>query len=359
MLLFWGIQFLLSYIMQTVLYADGIPENLKWMYPFGDKFSVNISDKAREWIGIGFSYGFMYLVLIPFLLYLWNKGQPHKLKTYFQKPRMTKSKWFEWASMCYTIAFIVNIVGVTVFSAISQAVSSGGGEELNTLEILPSYSDNWALTAYFITVAILAPVFEELLLRGTVLTHTLQYGQWFSFIVVGVSFGLLHGNFQQMFYATAIGIMTCFITYKAKSIIPAIFTHLLINTPSAVMGILLTKMDFQKLLDITNSASEQGTTMTEEQSQEYFSNIGAWAAENSNALTLLFLIGTTLFVVGIIGFFNLFKKLKYYRDEFICGNACASLTTKQKILAYISTPVTIIFILLMLVMAVLYAAVGI
>lgn len=356
LLIFWAFQMLLSYLLQSFLYAESIPEDLKWLYPLSDKFSVNVSDNVKEWLNMGFSYGVPYLIVIPLLLCLGNSGTLHTTKTYFQKPRMTKGQWFEWSSICYTLSITINIVSIIVFSMISLMVSGGNEEEgLNALSILPGYDDIFGLIVFFITVAILAPIFEELLLRGTVLTHTLRYGQWFSFIVIGVSFGLLHGNFQQMFYAAVIGIINCFIAYKAKSIIPAIFTHLLINTPSAILGVLLTKIDFQEYMRLLDMASN---TADEAQMQEHLDSMTAWMMENSNALTFMALIGLFLLILFIIGIFNLVKKLKYYRDEFICGNACASLTTKQKIYAYVSSPVTILFIVIMLAMAVQYAARG-
>ncbi|MBR6004414.1 MAG: CPBP family intramembrane metalloprotease [Lachnospiraceae bacterium] len=88
----------------------------------------------------------------------------------------------------------------------------------------------------FITVAILAPVCEELAMRGIILQRSKRV-----FMVVGcmvisaVCFGLFHMNLIQGLYVLPMGLFWGFVGYKYNSVVPCMVCHIINNTLAFVM----------------------------------------------------------------------------------------------------------------------------
>lgn len=95
---------------------------------------------------------------------------------------------------------------------------------------------------------IVAPITEELLFRGIILTKLKQYGKTFAIIIVSMLFGLLHGNLSQTIPAFVMSLFLCQVTLKSGSIIPAISIHMINNAVAQLLGI--DNSFFQIFLDI-------------------------------------------------------------------------------------------------------------
>ncbi len=104
-----------------------------------------------------------------------------------------------------------------------------------------------------ITVAVSAPILEELLFRGVILRGLLKnYSPikaifWSAFI-----FGLVHLNPWQFIGAFLTGIFIGFVYWKTNSIIPGILIHFVNNFSAGVFSIYL---DFNTFEDILNHFS--------------------------------------------------------------------------------------------------------
>ena len=87
----------------------------------------------------------------------------------------------------------------------------------------------------FITVVILAPLFEEILCRGLIL-NTLRnvMPRWVAIVLSSAIFGVIHGNPIQFIYATVIGILLGYLYTKYESIIVPIICHLVFNLMSMI-----------------------------------------------------------------------------------------------------------------------------
>jgi membrane protease YdiL (CAAX protease family) len=305
-----------------------------------------------------FMYLLNYALAFPLCLLIANAGKKNKVMTFIQQPRITKKQWFQWSCIGYALTITVNIVSVTTFTFVDVIFEAISGDNLNMVSQIPQTEATTPyLIIYFIAIGICAPVFEELLLRGSCLTGTLKYGQWFSFSMIGIFFGILHGNFQQMFYAMAIGIILGFIAFKSKSVLPAIATHMFLNVPAGFQGILQIKMaeilsgvkDETGLTLSELSKRENRTKEVGEQLADYF------FSPNIIPFILYFLIVLTLLTFFVIGIILFILKARDKKEEFFCGNACPVLTTKQKVIAYLSSPASIIFIILIVANSVLVA----
>lgn len=110
--------------------------------------------------------------------------------------------------------------------------------------------------AGFITVCILAPVFEEILFRGIVLRGLLQNGTSpiIAIILSSFLFGLAHLNPWQFLGAGFLGAIFGYVYYRTKSLWLVMFLHALNNMISFVMMTKYETMD-QNVTDPTDYVS--------------------------------------------------------------------------------------------------------
>ena len=102
---------------------------------------------------------------------------------------------------------------------------------------LPSASADTALYFFFPEDAVLVhislvlvPAFcEELLFRGVILDRLLPYGKTAAILISAFTFGLMHGSFSQLFFATVAGIMLGLCYTETGSIWPGVIVHMLNN----------------------------------------------------------------------------------------------------------------------------------
>ena len=78
-------------------------------------------------------------------------------------------------------------------------------------------------------VVIIAPITEELLMRGMVMNSLAPVNRKFALISSALLFGLMHGNFNQMFNGFLLGLIFGYIALKSGSIIPSIIAHMIVN----------------------------------------------------------------------------------------------------------------------------------
>lgn len=89
----------------------------------------------------------------------------------------------------------------------------------------------------FLAVALMAPILEEILFRGLMLS-TLRRSMptWPAIIVSAVLFGVAHANPIGIIYATAGGILMGWLACRLHSIMPSIFLHIAFNMTSLYSG---------------------------------------------------------------------------------------------------------------------------
>lgn len=115
----------------------------------------------------------------------------------------------------------------------------------------PDFSAEYNLVTNIILciyTMIVAPITEELLFRGIILTKLKRYGKTFAIIIVSLLFGLLHGNLSQTIPAFVMSLFLCQVTLKSGSIIPAISIHMINNAVAQLSDV--NNNFFQIFLDI-------------------------------------------------------------------------------------------------------------
>ena len=88
--------------------------------------------------------------------------------------------------------------------------------------------------ANLLFTAILAPIFEEILCRKLMIDRLAQYGDLPAILISGISFGLVHGNFYQFFYAAAVGILFGYVYIKTGKLRYTIAMHMILNFVGSV-----------------------------------------------------------------------------------------------------------------------------
>ncbi|WP_051251689.1 CPBP family intramembrane glutamic endopeptidase [Psychrilyobacter atlanticus] len=89
----------------------------------------------------------------------------------------------------------------------------------------------------FVSMAIVAPIFEEFFMRGVILTGLLnRYNPKKAIIVSALIFGIWHFNIVQSVNTTLIGLVLGIIYYKTNSLILCITLHMTNNIFAGIMG---------------------------------------------------------------------------------------------------------------------------
>jgi len=88
----------------------------------------------------------------------------------------------------------------------------------------------------FLALAVLAPIFEEIIFRGIILARSLYWmPKWVAVIVSAVLFGIWHMNVSQLVYAIPIGILLAVLYIRYRNIIVCMAAHCACNTASIII----------------------------------------------------------------------------------------------------------------------------
>lgn len=129
----------------------------------------------------------------------------------------------------------------------------------------------------FIVIALLVPMAEEIVFRGSILRALLEHfriskqekeqqmkelqlkenvktkdGVWLSIVISSLLFGIVHGNLAQFIHATLLGILLGWIYYNTKSIMPGVILHFLNNGIAFTVVILDPTNNDASLIDLFN-----------------------------------------------------------------------------------------------------------
>lgn len=91
--------------------------------------------------------------------------------------------------------------------------------------------------AYFIYIAIIPAVVEELLFRWTICRSLKTYGRGTAILVSAILFSLMHTNVEQLLYTFVAGVMLAWIYTETENIIFPMLLHFINNGLSAALEI--------------------------------------------------------------------------------------------------------------------------
>ncbi len=184
---------------------------------------------------------FIFLYIIPIASVLLLLGEKGMCKRIYKKPIYFSNAMGMFPAF-YGLAIFVNILTMLVSLLFKE---TNLNDSFNTVNELQPEGIGSALIL-LVQLVVIAPIFEEFWYRGVVLERLKPYGNGFAIFVTGILFGLTHGNLQQVFYATTLGICLGYIAVTTKSIVVTTIMHAMFNS---ISGLLLLFMSVPQIQD--------------------------------------------------------------------------------------------------------------
>lgn len=148
-----------------------------------------------------------------------------KRESSFIKPKKgTAVKGLKWFSAC----FVINIL-LSQLISILTGILGQNGVTVPTSDFSIHQPSALAVIVQFSYVVIIAPIVEEFIYRGAILTALSPYGRGAAVLFSALAFGLMHGNIPQAASAFGTGLVYAIIAAKCGSILPTVIIHCLNN----------------------------------------------------------------------------------------------------------------------------------
>jgi membrane protease YdiL (CAAX protease family) len=104
------------------------------------------------------------------------------------------------------------------------------------IPLMMEASTLWEQLLFFLTVALLAPAFEEVFFRGFLFNaFRAKFGAPVGMVLSSLLFGLVHFDFAMFWGLFVIGMMLCFVYYHTQSLAAPMLLHGLWNTTTLVV----------------------------------------------------------------------------------------------------------------------------
>ncbi len=194
-----------------------------------------------------------YLVAFPITLLFLKSVRATKRK---EKTKMSIKELF--TMLC--IAEFLMIVGSLIGTSINMTIETITGASMdNAVSDMIENTPIWILTIF---VVILAPIFEEFVFRKLLMDRLLVLGDKIAILLSALAFGAFHGNLDQFFYATLVGLVFGYVYAKTRDIKYSIILHAIINFLGSVLVIPVMEA-YEKLYEFLEKFEENpGIDMT-------------------------------------------------------------------------------------------------
>ncbi len=170
---------------------------------------------------------------IPYLFVnMYAKNDISYINKENENKNVTSKNFVSWVKsivICVPLVFVIQMV----LSFILQKLNL----DYDILEKFDLYdsSSNFSKALFFLEIAILPAIFEELYIRKAVLGLGRKYGDKFAVIFSAILFAIIHMNISQCIFAFLMGVILGIVVINNKgSIIPSGIIHLLNNGYAAL-----------------------------------------------------------------------------------------------------------------------------
>ena len=143
-------------------------------------------------------------------------------------------------------------------------------------EIVDTTSDLIEKTPIWIIIlvaVVIGPIVEEMIFRKIAIDKLSIYGDRLAVITSAVAFGVFHGNFYQIFYATAFGLILGYVYTKTRKSIYNCLLHMAINFMGTIPA-LLTQDALERLQALPEGAIIEGSLIN-----DYYAVMGVSALQ--------------------------------------------------------------------------------
>lgn len=274
-------------------------------------------------------YIILYPIGFPVIFIIFRKiskgYKDQKIISCFRKPQMPAgwvAKWiFLTIGATYAAAYISSFLEM-IFEFIT-------GTDLNGLTGAPE-SNKLGMITTLISAPLFAPIFEELFFRGVLYRNVQNYGKWSMMIIGGLTFGIWHANYPQFLFAAVMGVFSCFLFEKTKSIIPSMIVHFIVNCIGATMLVLVSKLGLSDTSEIADMSSSL-----------FF--------EHPFIMLAIMLAGLTIMAFLLLWFILMIIEITCHSDSFrISGRETTGISGISAFFTYMTAPLMIIAMLGML-----------
>lgn len=162
------------------------------------------------------------------------------LKPFFPLPKdwfnFTSNNWFWWGIGGYLTAIPL----VFFVSLLNQQLWQGKGGSNPLLFLALEAQDKFALTIFFVTACIAAPIFEEIIFRGFLLPSlTRYYSVGDSILFSALIFAIAHGSLAEAIPLATLGLILGIVYTRSRSLLASIMVHSLWNSATLLTLFLL------------------------------------------------------------------------------------------------------------------------
>ncbi len=151
--------------------------------------------------------------------------------------------------LCIPVTFSISIIGSIFTSILSILFTLIGYQPVSSDVSVPMTVPGTIL--YFIMLAVLPPIFEEIAFRGILMQSLRRFGDGFALLVSSILFGLFHLNMIQAPYAFLLGLWLGYLVLRTGSLRISMVLHACINFSAGVMSILTATFSEQALIVIS------------------------------------------------------------------------------------------------------------
>ncbi len=240
----------------------------------------NSSVLSSSWVMWLLSFLPLYLVAIPVGLLI--------LRRLPAQPPDEHRLGFGNAVVFFLISVFIMYTGSIIGTMLSMVLS--GGEATNATAELAM--DNHPLKVLF--MVILAPVLEEFVFRKQLIDRTRRYGEKTAVMLSAVTFGLLHQNLFQFFYAFGLGLLLAYIYLRTGRLRYSAILHAIINFMGSVLAPWVLNLVDQDAL-----AAMESSLPTDETLVQYMDILPGLLVMSGYMMLLLgmFIAGLVLFII--------------------------------------------------------------
>lgn len=310
----------LPVLVYCVLYVVLLRYALFYLFEFLRRsFNINATGNLEVFA----QYIVAYLIIIPLGMLFFHlfkkKDERIRLKGIFSKPQ----KGALWITKWLVISFSVDMAASLLVGVIAIIVKQTIGVNLRGLESIfagASFVTVPTCLVDALSMLVFAPIFEELLFRGLVFKNDEKCGQVFAIITSSLLFGLWHRTFEQLIVGFVIGVFSCYLYIRTKSIIPSMMLHFINNAKSFLITYLVGEINIDEIaLDI-----------------------GRGVKNDIVPIALLMLTVVAMFVLIIIGTILLIREVKRYGRNVKFEKSKFKISALKKSVVYFTAPVTIL-----------------
>ncbi len=204
--------------------------------PAAVRLNNSVTSSVDVKYALSLLYSALFLQVIPsFIAAAMLKYSLKNLAGGFHPPKNSKKAFANFPAV-YGAGMTVNLITM----ALIQLVTHNGNinDSVNSLMLSPPSMTSAAVL--FVMLVIVAPIFEEFIFRGAVMNLLKPYGSGIAVFVSAFCFAVFHGNFQQFFYAFALGILLGYISYATDSMFCNTVLHAMFNAVSGIIMIFAT-----------------------------------------------------------------------------------------------------------------------